>query len=182
MCSNTVHKGEAGGIGMKLYLYITPLEVSFSEIAIEEVPCLAYEADGYFTNPYFNGAFAHTGGQWGAGAGTWLKVLRDDNMVDCIDTAAYNDKIPWLTPNGTVTTNVAYAWTDGSVHIDNPFGWHVKDTSGNTPPHKVFGEYIQDTIMLDRHGRVGVWKLNNWVERSTNDVVRLYGPRVQEEE
>ncbi len=24
------------------------------------------------------------------------------------------------------------------------------------PSYKVFGEYIQDTIMLDRHGRVGV--------------------------
>ena len=180
--SNVVHKGESGGIGMELYLYITPLEVSFSEISVEEVPCLTYEADGYFTNPYFNGAFAHTGGQWGAGAGTWLEVLRDDNMVDGIDTAAYNDKIPWLTPSGVPTTNVAYAWTDGLVYIDNPFGWHVKSTSGNTPPHKVFGEYIHDTIMLDRHGRVGVWKLDNWVERSTNDVVWLYGPRVKEKE
>ena len=180
--SNVVHKGESGGVGMELYLYIMPLEVSFSEIYVEEVPCFTYEANGYFTNPYFNGAFAHTGGQWGAGAGTWLEVDVKGNKVDGYDTAAYKDKIPWLTPSGAPTTNVAYAWKDGSVDIDNPFGWHVKGTRGNTPPHKVFGEHIQDTIMLDRQGRVGVWKLDNWVERSTNDVVWLYGPRAQEEE
>ena len=64
--------------------------------------------NGYFTNPYFNGVFAHTGGG--------------------------------------------------------------------------LGEHIRDTIMLDRQGRVGVWKQDNWMERSTNDVVWLYGPRAQEEE
>ena len=178
--SNAVHKGEAGGIGMKLYLYITPLEVSFSEIAVEEVPCLTYEAEGYFTNIYFNGAFAHTGGQWGAGAGRWADVDRNNQFGE-YDEAAYNDKIPWLTPNGTPTTNAAYAWTEGYVYIDNPFGWHVKGTSGNTPPYKVFGENIQDTIMLDEHGRVGVWKLNNWVIRTTNDVVSLFGPKEHRE-
>ena len=178
--SNAVHKGEAGGIGMKLYLYITPLEVSFSEIAVEEVPSLTYEAEGYFTNLYFNGAFAHTGGQWGAGAGRWADVDRNNQFGE-YDEAAYNDKIPWLTPNGTPTTNAAYAWTDGCVYIDNPFGWHVKGTGGNTPPYKVFGENIRDTIMLDEHGRVGVWKLNNWVIRTTNDVVSLFGPKEHKE-
>ncbi len=178
--SNAVHKGEAGGIGMKLYLYITPLEVSFSEIAVEEVPCLTYEAEGYFTNLYFNGAFAHTGGQWGAGAGRWADVDRNNQFGE-YDEAAYNDKIPWLTPNGTPSTNAAYAWTEGYVYIDNPFGWHVKGTSGNTPPYKVFGENIQDAIMLDEHGRVGVWKLDNWVIRTTNDVVSLFGPKEHKE-
>ena len=111
-----------------------------------------------------------------------LQIDVKGNKVDGYDTAAYKYKIPWLTPIGAPTTNVAYAWKDGSVDIDNPFGWHVKGTRGNTPPHKVFGEHIQDTIMLDRQGRVGVWKQDNRMERSTNDVVWLCGPRAQEEE
>ena len=172
--SNVVHKGEAGGIGMELHLYVGPMNVSFSEISVEEVPCLTYEANGYFENPYYNGAFGHTRL---VGAGNWIKVLSNGNRLNSVDTAAYRDKIPWLTPNGMVTTNMACAWTDGEVYIDNPFGWNVLGTEGDTPPYKEFGHDIQDTIMLDGQGRVGVFKLDNWVERTTNDVVRLYGPK-----
>ena len=179
--SNAVHRGEVGGIGMQLRLFVLPLDVSFSEIAVEEVPCFTYKVEGYFENPYFNGAFAHTGGWWGAGAGNWIDVDIDNRFGE-YDEAAYIDKIPWLTPEGIVTTNIAYAWTSDYAYIDNPFGWNVKGTTGNTIPHKQFGEYIQDTIMLDSHGRVGVFKLDNWVERSTNDVIHLYGPKATEEE
>ena len=95
------------------------------------------------------------------------------------DRAAYVEKIPWLTPDGTETTNAAYAWTAGTVYINNPFGWNAKGTT-NGPPHKSFGEDIRATFMLDENGRVGVFKLSNWVERKTNDVIRLYGPRTEE--
>ena len=171
---DVVQKGEAGCIGMRLHLYVEPIDVSFSEISVEEVPCLTYEANGYFANPYYNGAFGHTRL---AGAGRWIRVLTDGNELDCVDIAAYKDKIPWLTPNGTVTTNAAYAWTDGEVYIDNPFGWNVAGTKGDILPYKEFGHDIQNTIRIDGQGRVGVFKLDNWVSRTTNDVVRLYGPR-----
>ena len=36
---------------------------------------------------------------------------------------------------------------------------------------------IKDTIMLDVQGRVGVFKLDNWVERTTHGVVNPYGPK-----
>jgi hypothetical protein len=179
LTTNTVTLGMAGGIGMYLKLYVMPFRVSFSQIAVQEVVSFTYEAEGYFRNPYFNGAFAHTGGVGGVGAGNWCDVDEDNLFGD--DTAAYHDQIPWLTPDGRVTNDVAFAWTNGHVHMDNPFGWHVKGTSGNTPPYKVFGENIQDTIMLDEHGRVGVWKLNNWVIRTTNDVVSLFGPKEHRE-
>ena len=176
--SNAVHIGEAGGIGMKLYLYVEPFDVSFSQIAVEEVPCMTYEATGYFTNPYYNGAFGHTRQ---AGAGNWVNVDLN-NRMNCEDEAAYRDSIPWLTPNGMVTTNVAYAWADGRVYIDHPFGWNAKGTAGETPPYKEFGTDIKATIMLDAQGRVGLWKLDNWIERLTNGVYRMYGPRGKREE
>ena len=174
--SNEVHIGEAGGVGMKLHLYVTPLEVSFTEIAVEEVPCLNYEVNGYFENPYFNGMFGHTAQ---AGAGRWYDV-RDDNRFADYDEAAYHDKIPWLTPDGKVTTNAACAWTDGTLYIDNPFGWNVKGTT-NGAPHKCFGEDVRATFMLDENGRVGVFKLDNRVDRQTNGVVRLFGPKEKDE-
>ena len=101
--------------------------------------------------------------------------------MDGEDDAAYKDKIPWLTPTGIPTTNSACAWTDGTVYIDIPFGWNVAGTKGDVPPYKEFGHDIRATIRLDARGKVGVWKLNNNVERTTNDVVRLYGPRGEPE-
>ena len=177
--SNVVHRGEAGGIGMELYLYVTPKDVSFSEISVQEVPCFTYTVERYFENPYFNGVFAHTGGSWGAGAGLWLDVDPDGNRIKGQDTAAYEEKIPWLTPSGTPTTNSAYAWTEGHAYMDTPLGWNVKGTGGNTPPYKRFGESLQQVFRIDRHGRVGVFKLDNEVIRTTNDVVTLMGPRTE---
>ena len=177
--SNAVHRGEAGGIGMELYLYVTPMDVSFSEIAVQEVPCFTYTVEGYSENPYFNGAFAHTGGQWGAGAGRWMDVGLDGNRLQGQDTAAYEVKIPWLTPSGNSTTNPVCAWTEGHAYMDTPLGWNVKGTRGNTPPYKQFGESLQQVFRIDRHGRVGVFKLDNSVIRTTNDVVTLMGPRTE---
>ena len=180
--SNAVHRGESGGIGMELYMYVTPLDVSFSEIAVQEVPCFTYTVRDYFENPYFNGAFAHTGGWWGAGAGHWSNVNVGNNRLEESDIAAYENKIPWLTPSGVPTTNSAYAWTEGRAYMDTPLGWNVKDTTGGTPPYKQFGEGLQQTFMIDGHGRVGVFKLDNWVERTTNDVVTLYGLITEKDE
>jgi hypothetical protein len=175
--TNTVTLGMAGGIGMYLKLYVMPFRVSFSQIAVQEVVSFTYEPEGYFLNPYFNGAFAHTGGIGGAGAGTWFDVDLDNLFA--VDIAAYWDYIPWLTPDGHPTNDVAFAWTSGYVHIDNPFGWHEKDTHGYTSPFKRFGESIRDEIMLDSNGTVGVRKLNKQVIRTTNNVIRIGGVLVQ---
>lgn len=155
---------------MLLRLFVRPMSVSFTHIKIEEVPKLTYRASGYFENPYFNGAFAHT---TIAGAGNWLPVRPDNSFAD--DIVAYNDVIPWLTPNGRMTTDSACAWTGGYIYIDNPFGWsHENVQQGDLP----YGEFATDTmaeIMLDPNGMVGVRKLVNQVTRTTNGVIRLNG-------
>ena len=53
----------------------------------------------------------------------------------------------------------------------------VGDNEWHPPPYKVFGHDIRSTIRLDSKGRVGMFKLENWVERTTNDVVNLHGPK-----
>ncbi len=169
--------GKAGGIGMRLKLYVGPQTVSFSQISVQEVPCFTYQASGYFSNPYYNGAFAHTGGTWGAGAGTWLRVDVDNFFG--YDEAAFHATIPWLTPDGHTTTNAAYGWTDGYVYIDNPFGWNLQKTTGDVSPYKTFAADTKDEILLTSEGLVGVRKLHNQVTRSTNGVIRLNGVRIQ---
>ena len=169
-----VPRGKAGGIGMWLRLSVKPFHVSFSHILIEEVPSLTYQADGYFTNPYFRGAFAHT---TLAGAGNWLQVNADN--VFAHDEAAYHDTVPWLTPNGHITQNPACSWASGYVYIDNPFGWAAPGANKHDPPHKVFATDTKDEILLTAEGLVGVRKLFNSVSRSTNGVIRLNGVPVQ---
>ena len=162
--------GQAGGIGMRLRLFVRPMSVSFTQIKIEEVPQLAYRASGYFENPYFSGGFAHT---TVAGAGNWLNVELDNSFAD--DTAAYNDTIPWLTPNGRVTADPACAWTGGYVYIDNPFGWSHEYVQPGDRPYREFAMDTEDEIMLEPNGMVGVRKLVNQITRMTNNVIRLNG-------
>ena len=162
--------GQAGGIGMRLRLLVRPMSVSFTHIKIEEVPQLTYRASGYFENPYFNGAFAHT---TVAGAGNWLEVKNDNSFAE--DTAAYNDTIPWLTPNGRVTTDPACAWTGGYIYIDNPFGWSHENVEQGDLPYREFATDTVDEIMLEPNGMVGVRKLVNQITRTTNNVIRLNG-------
>lgn len=172
-----VTHGMAGGIGMLLDFYIRPDSVSFTEISIQEVVSFTYSAEGYFLNPYFNGAFAHTGGVGGAGAGIWNRP--DGIGYFALDHAAYKDRVPWLTPLGLVTNDPKYSWANGYVYIDNPFGWTIKNPPHDASPDKRFGESIQDEIMLTSDGTVGVRKLGKDVSRTTNNVIRINGRLVQ---
>ena len=172
-----VPRGKAGGIGMWLRLSVKPFHVSFSRIAVQEVVSFTYDASGYFSNPYFNGAFAHTGGIGGAGAGIWHDIDEDNYFSD--DEAAYNAVVPWLTQKGIPTNDPACSWTSGYVYMDNPFGWNKKGTSGDETVYKRFAEDVQDEIMIDAVGTVGVRKLFNQVTRTTNDVIHVNGRRIQ---
>ena len=54
-----VPRGEAGGIGMELDLYVLPRTVSFSNIAMEEIECFTGTHTGYFNNMEFSGDWSH---------------------------------------------------------------------------------------------------------------------------
>ena len=172
-----VPRGKAGGIGMWLRLSVKPFHVSFSRIAVQEVVSFTYDASGYFSNPYFNGVFAHSGGIVGAGAGIWHDIDEDNYFSD--DEAAYNAVVPWLTQKGIPTNDPACSWTSGYVYMDNPFGWNKKGTSGDETVYKRIAEDVQDEIMIDAVGTVGVRKLFNQVTRTTNDVIHVNGRRIQ---
>ena len=63
-----------------------------------------------------------------------------------------------------------YTMPDG---FSPTFTWHRRGTFGEWAR---FGEDLQQVFRIDQHGRVGVFKLDNWVIRTTNDVVTLRGP------
>ena len=168
--------GRAGGVGMLLNLFVMPAHVSFARISVREVPCLLYRAEGYFKNPYFGGMFGHTSL---AGAGEWLPV-EEDNFFG-LDTAAYHAEVPRLAPDGRRTDDPAFAWTSGRVRVNNPFGWRPQEIEAVSDANfcRPFASETVDEITLDPDGTVGVWKLYQRVERSTNGVVWLNGNLVE---
>ena len=62
-----------------LSLYVLPMNVSFSNIAIEEIPNMTGVHSGYFGNPQLEQLWYHTRSQ---GAGRWWKVEEGNCFAD----------------------------------------------------------------------------------------------------
>ena len=164
-----VPKGEAGGIGMELDLYLTPRNVSFGNIAMQETPCLTGTHSGYFDNPEFSNEWSHTEGQ---GAGEWYDVGTDNFFFR--DNPRIERSLPRMTDDGRITTNKTYGWIDGTMVWDIPLGWGPKGTRAASGQVGSLEGYRQ-TFVIFSDGLAGVRKFSNQVTRRTNDVVYLNG-------
>ena len=153
--TNSVPQGVAGGIGMKLHLYVTPLTVSFANIAVEEVPCSTGNHSGYFANPAFAGCWSHT---YAMGAGRWHDIQSGNYFGQ--DTSTSGD---WPAP-----------WSDGTMTWNIPIGWSYGETT-NGDPEKNFPVQYLSAWTMDAEGTVSKSKHGHSVSRTTNDVVRLDG-------
>lgn len=164
-----VPKGEAGGIGMKLDLYVIPRTVSFSNIAMQETPCLTGTHSGYFDNPAFADEWCH----WtNHGAGEWHNIRGDNFFFK--DYPRVQGAWPRMMDDGTITTNKTYGWQDGTMVWDIPIGWGAKGTEDNSGQVGVIEGYKQEFVIFS-DGFTGVRKFSNQVTRRTNDVVHLNG-------
>lgn len=171
-----VATNHAGGVGMFLDVYILPEEVSFSEIAVEEIPCYEGTHQGYFSNVAVSNVWYHTRDN---GAGEWADV-RSNNLW-AFDEACVKTELPRETPNGQMTTNdmTIGSWSDGLLIWQIPLGWAASGTT-NGPPVKTMAVQYTQTTQIDEFGTVVVSKLQNTVSRETNCVVRLNGNIVHE--
>ena len=164
-----VPKGEAGGIGMKLDLYVIPRMVSFSNIAMQETPCLTGTHSGYFDNPAFADEWCH---RTNHGAGEWHDIRGDNFFFK--DYPRVQGAWPRMMNDGTITTDKAYGWQDGTMVWDIPIGWGAKGTEDNSGQVGVIEGYKQEFVIFS-DGFAGVRKFSNQVTRRTNDVVHLNG-------
>ena len=168
LCTYGLPAGKAGGVGLLLAFYVTPFTVSFSEIAVEEVPCDDGSVNGYFRHVMPTNAWSHTRL---AGAGIWDDVDLDNRVSgrDRIrDEAGIYEELPPITPDGTITNDYSYGWMDGLMIWQIPFGWHVRGTSGETDP---FGNIAGTTqeFYIDQWGHAAVRKFNNQATRRIDD-------------
>ena len=166
--------GEAGSIALLLPLYIGPFDVSFSQIAVEEVPCTNGTHSGYFNRNDFQEWWYHTRGN---GAGIWNPVTEDNKMGDPLsyDLAGIVDTLPRVNAYGLLVDDPACIWADGHIEMENPFGWHATGASGEADPYGTFAEDVRDRIELQQNGRCRILKLGNEVIRFVDGSVFLNG-------
>ena len=162
------HPNQAGWVGMELELYVKPLDVSFFEIAVEEVPCNRGLHTGYFDNPYFSHMWYHTRENH---AGNWVDVSLGNFFA--YDNAAIADKLDQILTVDSVGNSVEDGWIDGNITWEVPFGWNEAGTSGQAEAYRTFAEGVTQEMIIFHNGRTGVRKLGNQVVRMTNDVVIL---------
>ena len=158
----------AGGAGMALELYITPTNVCFGNIALEEVPTTTGEVGGYFENEEFSAMWAHTrerrAGQW--------NDIGNDNLFLMEDEAVMGDVLPPMAPDGTLTNEVSFGWRDGAIIWTIPLGWNERGTSGETEPIKTNAVPEHQTFIITPDGTLSVIKAGHYVSRGTNTQIR----------
>ena len=152
---------QAGEIGMRFELRVRPLDVCFSGIAVEEVPCDIGSREGYFAYPIFAYLQSHT---FDNGAGRWSKV-RPTNILEYIDEASIESLIPRITPDGILTNDLSFGWIDGRVEWDIPMGWGEENSVIGDNPYKKFAEDTKAEMRIFSSGQSGVRKFQHQVTR-----------------
>ena len=156
----------AGHVGMLMDQYVSPFTVSFTETAIEEVPCETGFHSGYYADSSWSNRWSHT---YDNGAGKWVRVNAGNYIVR--DRPSCGACPP--------------PWSQGTLIWDIPFGWHslggnnMAPTMGTTPNGQ-FATDTKSTTVITASGMVFVMKLGHWVSRDIYNEVVLDGVVVRE--
>ena len=164
---------QAGWIGMRMDLYVLPLDVSFTEVLIEEVPCGADRgrATGYFADAQFSGLWSHTATN---GAGNWCAIGFDNDVGE--DRPRIDGALP----------KIGNRWADGRLFWETPFGWierpqsvdDMEDPKGK-PPHREFATGVHQIVEIDSAGTCKIEKFDHQATRSIDEKAYLDGRRVK---
>ena len=160
----------AGGAGMTLELYITPSNVCFGNIAMEEVPTDYGQVGGYFSNEEFSAVWAHTRDRR---AGQWHNV-GNDNLFILEDEAAMMDELPPMASDGTLTNDVSFGWRDGVIIWTIPLGWNERGTNGDADPIKTNPVPEHQTFIITPNGTLSAIKAGWHVSHGTNTQTRIW--------
>ncbi len=157
---------------MSMSLYVLPMDVSFSNIAIEEVPNMTGVHTGYFENPQLEQLWYHTRSR---GAGRWWRVEEGNCFAD--DEPRIEGELYRVTDNGNFIDDLRYGWTYGELNWSCPFGWNEYNTNGETAEHGRFATGELQEMVIFSTGKTGVRKLRNTVMRDIDGKVYLNGER-----
>ena len=180
LCTYGLPAGKAGGIGLLQAFYVKPFTVSFTEIAVEEVPSDRGEVDGYFRHALPSNLWSHTSS---AGAGIWHDVFPGNRMgnMNFRDEAALAEELLPITPDGTLTNDYSFGWMWGTMTWEVPFGWNAKGTTNGTAQFKTF-ECTTQEFHIDPWGNASVLKFDKQATRRIDDSRFRNGVRVYNNE
>ena len=172
--------GRAGWVGLKQEFYVLPLDVSFANIAMQEVPSTVGTHSGYFTNQAFSVIWCHS---MTNGAGVWNTIDALTNKMGEGDTARITMELLRVDGSGNLTDNPAYGWADGEITWAVPFGWGVKPADTNylqtTILHKQFDPNAGHRFLIVPDGTVSVRKFGNEATRDIQGHLYLNGVQCQ---
>ena len=138
---------------MLLDLYITPLDVCFSEIVMMEVPTTTVGPSGYFTNELFSSVWYHTRFR---GAGEWYRPGNDNHFFR--DTPAFAEICP-------------QPFADGIIDWEIVLGWGERNSSTNTPPIETIPTHYHQVFTIDAQGSIRVDKFGQWIKQFTDGTI-----------
>ena len=154
-----------------------PLEVDFSGLKIEEVPCNdEIPPTGYFIHTPTN-VFLRTHTHE-AGAGRWINVDLGNYIGingNARDRAGYEGVLPRMMPDGTVTTNESYGWLGGSLTWKIPFGWKSRENISDDAPSGIFAEGTRQIMSITDTGDFHIQKLLHSAIRQINGSLTVDG-------
>jgi hypothetical protein len=144
----TIHYSSGtAGAGMTNTIWMTPTNVSFYAVKMEEIGMVATNATGYFanTNVWAPSGLDHSQ----HGANQWFSLAYDNSWGDKASSGACPS--PWS--SGNFTWPIPAAWKVGNSGMTNSMtGWSQNFT-------------------IDSSGTVEVDKFGNWVRRTTSDTI-----------
>ena len=165
-----VSQGDAGGILLTMTLHALPLEVSFQNVKIEEVPDAGGSHTGYFADSFFMSEWYHGKKQ---GAGVWRAVVSDNKFLN--DEAGLTTALPQVDEHGFVSLSGASGWRDGCLTWIVPCGWGANSVSEDEDPVGVFAAESSQVMSIDEDGTCEVRKHSNMVRRSADGLIHLNG-------
>lgn len=153
VCSKGWDKCASGYVAMELEPLVTPLDVSFQEIAMMEVPTTAVGPSGYFTNEIFSSAWYHTSFR---GAGVWHNIQGENYFF--ADEPAFAEICP-------------QPFFDGTIDWEIVLGWGELNSPTNVPPIEIIATHYHQIFTIDEQGSIRIDKFGQWIKQSANGSV-----------
>ena len=162
--------GQAGGVMLRMRLHALPMDVSFSNVMFEEVPCAGGDRTGYFEDAFFMNEWYHGKAQ---GAGQWEKVIQDNEFL--FDHAGLKTALPQLDDKGRVSPWGTNGWVSGTLTGRVPCGWGDRNVREDDEPHGTFANDALQVMTIDAEGNCEVRKYNNTARRDITGETYLNG-------
>ncbi len=169
-----ISAGRPGWVALRQYFKLLPLDVNFYGIAIQEVPSFIGFHSGYFADDTFSDDWYHLERQ---GAGNWIRMSMT-NVAEYVDTASSRREFLRVRPDGSLTSDENYPWSDGVIYWGIPIGWNYRTCASNDPPVAVMRDLVEQEFVIEQDGDFAIRKLGNEALRTIDGRLYLNGMEV----